>query len=104
MNGVIILNDGTFIGDEASLCDYLINLGFNVDDLRNELCSDIVEERDIALQDNQYYELLADDYHNKLNGLSTEIEDLADKLATGKGGTKVQYSQRFKYLADYYNQ
>ena len=104
LDDIIILKDGTFITDVPSLNDYLSGLGFDVYVLAHIYNKDLREEYRILQEDRDFYERQADHYYCALNDLSTEIDELADKLATGKGGTKVQYCQKFKKLTEYYNQ
>ena len=35
-------------------------------------------------------------------GLIQEIQDIADKLASGKGGTKIQYAEKLKKTCEYW--
>lgn len=104
LDDIIILKDGTFITDVPSLNDYLEGLGFDVYTLANMYSKDWRENYKVLQEDRDWQERQADHYYCALNNLSTEIDELADKLATGKGGTKVQYAQRFKKLTEYYNQ
>ena len=104
LDDIVILKDGTFITDIPSLNDYLSGLGFDVYALAHMYNKDLREEYRILQEDRDFYERQADHYYCALNDLSTEIDELADKLATGKGGTKVQYCQKFKKLTEYYNQ
>lgn len=100
----IILKDGTFLTDHRSLLDFLSGIGFDVEQLRTTLCADLLDGLNGYREDCRYHELQADHYYCALNDLSNEIDELADKLATGKGGTKVQYAKRFKKLTEFYNQ
>lgn len=104
LDNPIILKDGTFLTDHNSLLDFLSGIGFDVEQLRTMLCADLIDELNGYREDNRFYELQADHYYCALNDLSNEIDELADKLATGKGGTKANYAQRFKKLAEFYNQ
>lgn len=104
LDNIIILKDGTFITDVPSLIDYFTGLGFNIEELSNFFCQDIIEEYNHLQESRNEEERAADHYYCALNNLSTAIDELADKLATGKGGTKVQYAERFKKLTNYYNQ
>lgn len=104
LDNPIILKDGTFLTDHNSLLDFLSGIGFDVEQLRTMLCADLLNELNDYREDFRYHELLADHYYCALNNLSTEIDELADKLASGKGGTKANYAQRFKKLVEFYNQ
>lgn len=104
LDDIIILKDGTFIADVPSLNDYLEGLGFDVYTLANMYSKDWREDCRVLQEDRDWWERQADHYYCALNNLSNEIDELADKLVTGKGGTKAQYAQRFKRLTEFYNQ
>ena len=103
LDDIIILKDGTFIADVPSLNDYLEGLGFDVHILANMYSKDWREDYRVLQEDRDWWERQADHYYCALNDLSTEIDELADKLATGKG-TKKDYCQKFKKLTEFYNQ
>ena len=104
LDEIIILKDGTFIADVPSLNDYLEGFGFDVHTLANIYSKDWREDYRVLQEDRDWWERQADHYYCALNDLSTEIDELADKLATGKGGTKKDYGQKFKKLTEFYNQ
>lgn len=104
LDEIIILKDGTFIADVPSLNDYLEGLGFDVHTLANMYTKELREDYRVLQEDRDWQERQADHYYCALNNLSTEIDKLADKLATGKGGTKKDYCQKFKRLTEFYNQ
>lgn len=95
----ITLNDGTFLYDEDILEDYLKNLGFNVRELTNALCPEVEEINlgEWVRRDD------VDKYEEWYSDLSVEVRtgydticELCDKLASGKGGTKVQYADKIR--------
>lgn len=104
LDEIIILKDGTFIADVPSLNDYLEGFGFDVHTLANIYSKDWREDYRVLQENRDWWERQADHYYCALNDLSTEIDELADKLATGKGGTKKDYCQKFKKLIEFYNQ
>jgi DNA-binding transcriptional MerR regulator len=94
------LNDGTFLYKEDMVKDYLRSLGFDIDELADILTED--ERKDAAcleeMLDNQEREL--DGIYCNLRDYKEELEELCNKLASGKGGTKVDYSRKIKYQFD----
>lgn len=104
LDAPIVLKDGTFLTDYHSLLDFLTGIGFDTEQLRTMLCADLLDELNGYREDHSFYELQADHYYCALNDLATEVDELADKLASGKGGTKLQYSLKFKKLTEFYNQ
>ncbi len=95
----ITLNDGTFLYDEDILEDYLKGLGFNVKELANALCPEAEEincgewvRRDDVDRYEEWYSELSTEVRTGYN----TICELCDKLASGKGGTKVQYADKIR--------
>lgn len=103
-NTVMILKDNTFIDNIDSLTDYLVNLGFNIQDLKNCLCAEEYDRIKMLQNSQEDYEREADAWYRSTYDMAAEIHDLANKLATGKGGTKIAYADRFHKIADYYAQ
>lgn len=98
----MILNDGTYIYNPYTLKEFLSSLGFDpstVEDVFNEkLISENKNLKDIC----NSYEREIDGYMCAIRDMSEELEDLADKLSSGKGGTKVQYAERIKNIIKNY--
>ncbi len=95
----VTLNDGTFIYSEDGLKDYLKHLGFDIEELTNVLCPEAEEIKsgEWVRRDN------VDRYEEWYSALSVEVRtgynvicELCDNLASGKGGTKVQYADRIR--------
>ena len=103
LDDIIILKDGTFIADVPSLNDYLEGLGFDIYTLANMYSKEWRENYKVLQEDRDWQERQADHYYCALNNLSTEIDELADKLATGKGGTKVQSQNKYYDVEIYKN-
>lgn len=100
----IILNDGTVIDTARTLETYLDSLGLDKDTLRRVLFGEEMESIESLEDCCREQELIADQYCNALMSAQSEIEDLADELASGRGGTKVAYAAKFKQVMDYYCQ
>ena len=102
----MILNDGTFIYSTRTLEDYLYSLG--MDDLDIQAVQNYLNEKyethNIDYWKNEAKEWERDSVreYELRNGLICEIQNLADELASGKGGTKAQYAERFKELCEYW--
>ena len=102
----MILNDGTYIYDSRTLEDYFYSLG--MDDLDIEAVQNYLNEKyethNIDYWKNEAKEWERDSVreYELRNGLICEIQNLADELASGKGGTKAQYAERFKELCEYW--
>ena len=102
----MILNDGTYIYDSRMLEDYFYSLG--MDDLDIEAVQNYLNEKyethNIDYWKNEAKEWERDSVreYELRNGLICEIQNLADELASGKGGTKAQYAERFKELCEYW--
>lgn len=98
----ITLNDGTFLYDKIGVYEYLSSLGFDIDDLFNMMCGGMVEEVQEANENAKYWEDRFIDYDYNMRTMYNEIKDLTDKLASGKGGTKMQYSHRIMNVINNY--
>jgi hypothetical protein len=103
---MILLNDGTYIYDGRTAIDFLYSLGMdNIDiDTFQEYISEDGEEHDIEYwkQEAKEWELHSAHQYELRNALICEIQDLADKLASGKGGTKAQYAAKIKNICEFY--
>ena len=103
---MILLNDGTYIYDGRTAIDLLYSLGMDDIDIDNfqKYISEDGEEHDIEYWKTEAKEWELDSAHEyeKREGLICAVQDLADKLASGKGGTKVQYAQRFKDACEFW--
>jgi hypothetical protein len=101
----VTTNDGTFIDSKDSAIEYLSSLGFDKFDIENLgtlLVGDILEE--IAI-DKQYCQDRQDEVYMILEAVGhmrDDIQDLCDKLGSGKGGTKIQYAKRIMEAFDSY--
>lgn len=99
MNSVT-LNDGTFIYNEDTAKEYLKSLG--VDDVQGFIYMlapaqeryDNGELVDPNVGDN--YELFYSQLSCEVRSAYEEVCELCNKLASGKGGTKVQYADRIR--------
>lgn len=98
------IKDGTFFFNEDEVVDYLTSLGFDKYDLSKIFLKslDLDNDAEYIRRDK------CDDYERYYDGLVQEIQEvkdeifcLCDKLASGKGGTKVQYAQRIKDTFNY---
>ena len=102
----MILNDGTFIYSTRTLEDYLYSLGMDDLDIQavQNYLNEKYETRNIDYWKNEAKEWERDSVreYELRNGLICEIQNLADELASGKGGTKAQYAERFKELCEYW--
>lgn len=92
------LNDGTFIYSIDGLREYLISLGFDWQDFQEMLVDAAKIDDSIWVRRDEI-----DDYERFYDGLCQdvdcavdEINCLCNQLASGKGGTKVQYADRIK--------
>lgn len=103
---MIIINDGTLIYSRDTLIEWLRDKGLDDFSLEEflDMCQDPTIKQDVEWYKDNYegMEREADGYYCNLRDLAQEVENLANKLATGKGGTKAQYAEKFKKLADYY--
>lgn len=92
----IILNDDTYIYSTNGLKEYLVSLGFDIHELAEFLLSDIEVDNNVYIRRDcvDDYECLYSELDNQVRQYANELETLCDKLASGKGGTKVQYAQR----------
>ena len=102
----MILNDGTFIYDSRTAEDYLGSLGMDKDDIIaiQKYLSEKYEQHTVDYWKQEAKEWEKDSVHNYelRNGLICEIQNLADELASGKGGTKAQYADRLRNLCEYW--
>lgn len=99
MNYHVTLNDGTFLYSEDGVKEYLENLGFDIEALTYMLspAQALYDEGSLIDKENcdKYEELYSEIDYEVRTGYNI-IEDLCNKLASGKGGTKVQYADRIK--------
>lgn len=92
----MVLNDGTFLYNEYTVKEYLEALGFDMQELMNMLAGDIIQERDeneAMWREEERYRFCVEEH---MSTAWNELDDIADDLASGKGGTKVQYAQKIK--------
>lgn len=103
---MILLDDGTYIYSSRTAIDFLHSLGMDNIDINTfqEYISKDEEEHDIEYwkQETEEWKLDSAHQYELRNGLIREIQDLADKLATGKGGTKAQYAAKIKNICEFY--
>jgi hypothetical protein len=102
---MIIVND-TFIYDSRTAVDFLCSLGMDRVDIEEmiEFLSEQYSTRTVKFWENEAKEWeheSAREYELR-NSLICEVQNLADELATGKGGTKAQYADRFLNLCEFY--
>ena len=97
--------NGQTIYNERSARDYLASLGldiFQIDAFVQYLTEDIEDEYANLEHDFMVVEQERDMIFENHNIMIGELLDLADELASGKGGTKVQYADRIKQICDTY--
>ena len=102
---MIIIND-TLIYDSRTAVDFLCSLGMDSVDIEEmiEFLSEQYSTRTVKFWENEAKEWeheSAREYELR-NSLICEVQNLADELATGKGGTKAQYADRFLNLCEFY--
>jgi hypothetical protein len=103
--------DGTVIYNGDSAREYLFSLGFNKfeimelidllvnDTAEGEYILDDITYGEVIKEENDYYERWQDGIRNDYLDEYEELEVLCDKLASGKGGTKVQYANKIMKVA-----
>jgi len=103
---MILLNDGTYIYSARTAIDFLYSLGMDDIDIDNfqKFLSEEDETNtvDYWKQEAKEWELDSAHQYELRNALICEIQDLADKLASGKGGTKAQYADKIKNICEFY--
>ena len=92
----VVLNDDTYIYSADGLKEYLVSLGFDIHELAELLLGDIEVDNNVYIRRDcvDDYECLYSELDNQVRQYANELEALCDKLASGKGGTKVQYAQK----------
>ena len=103
---MILLSDGTCIYNSRVARDFLESIGIDKLDFE-ELCAYISDEYNPYAV--EYWETEAKEWeldsaheYEKREGLICAVQDLADELASGKGGTKVQYAQRLRDACEFW--
>lgn len=103
---VLIIIDDTYIYDSRTAEDYLGSLGMDDEDivaLQTYLSEKYhVHTIDYWKQEAKEWERDSVRQFELRNGLICEVQNLADELASGKGGTKARYAEKFKDLCEYY--
>lgn len=101
----IVLNDSTYLCCGNDVTKYLATLGFDKFDIQTlghllykDTFENAEEYKELFKEEERYSSHLYED----LNSFANEVEALADDLASGKGGTKAKYAERFKALAKFY--
>lgn len=102
---MILLKDA-YIYDCRTAEDYLDSLGmdkFDIEAMQTYL-SEKYEEHSVDYwkQEAKEWEQDSINQFEKRNGLICDIQELADNLASGKGGTKIQYANKLKELCEYW--
>lgn len=99
----ITLNDGTFLYNEWSVKEYLTSLGFDdLEELGELLFPYLFKENNWYKEMYQAQERELDGCYMNNRYFLEELEAVLDRLASGKGGTKVQYSYQIRKLAQNY--
>lgn len=103
---MIVTSDGTYIYSYDTLADWLQDKGiddFNLEEFM-DMCQDPTIKDDAEWYKREYdnLERAVDGYYCNLRDMANDIDDLADKLASGKGGTKANYAERFKDIVRFY--
>ena len=97
---------GKVIYDAEGFFQYLnSSLGLTKEDVLYLCGADEEKDDEIASLRDAYkeYELIADDYSNRLNSLCSDIkESVIPKLISRKGGTKKQIAEELEKLISYY--
>jgi len=103
---MIILNNDIYIYNPRSAVDFLYSLGMDDLDIDEfiELISADKDEYTIDYwkQEAKEWEQDSAAQFEKRNNLIVEIQNLSDKLRSGKGGTKAQYADKLLQLCDYW--
>lgn len=103
---MIIFSDGTCIYDSRTAIEFLYSLGMDNTDIDCfiEMISESNDEHTIDYWKREAKEWELDSAHEYelRNDLICEIQDLAEKLGSGKGGTKAQYAQKFLDICEFY--
>lgn len=97
----MMLFNSQLICDRDSAIDFLDSLGMDKFDIENFI--NFLGVSDEA----EYWENLADSYKNEAevefelrHDFLNEVQNLAEELSTGKGGTKAAYAQEFLNLCE----
>ena len=100
-----MLVNGQTIYDERSAREYLASLGLDIFQIENFVyyltCDTEEEMRNLELDCSILQQERGMIFENH-NTMINELLNLADELASGKGGTKVQYADRIKQICDTY--
>lgn len=94
------IND-TLIHDDVSARDFLSSLGldqFDIEEFVSYLTSEKIEWKEEA----ESWKIEAEAEYDTKHAFLNEVQNLADNLATGKGGTKLQYARKFLDLCEQY--
>lgn len=103
---MIVLDNGICLYNSRTAADFLESIGISRLDFE-KLCEYISDEYDpyaIEYWKTEAKEWKLDSAHEyeKREGLICAVQDLADELASGKGGTKVQYAQRLRDACEFW--
>lgn len=103
---MVIVKNGEYIYNSRTAIDFLYSLGMDNIDINTfrQYISEDGEEHTLDYWKQEAKEWEKDSIHNYelRNGLICEIQNLADELASGKGGTKAQYADRLRNLCEYW--
>ncbi len=103
---MITLRNGECIYSARTAIEFLYSLG--MDDIDIDKFQEFLSEEDETntvdywKQEAKEWELDSAHQYELRNNLICEIQDLADKLASGKGGTKAQYADKIKGVCEYW--
>lgn len=102
---MIITNKNFYIYDQVTAEEFLINQGiesWQVHDFKEFLCSEVYSFISEQAKKIDNYEKEAEYLNECLNEMQNELLYVADNLASGKGGTKIQYADRIKKIVNRY--
>ena len=99
---IVWIND-QIINDTISAKEFLSSLGLDKWDIE-EFCQMLLTNSDAIdwKKEAKEWELDSMQQFEKRNSLINEINELADKLESGKGGTKKQYAERLRQTCEFW--
>lgn len=102
----MIFVDDTSIYNCSSALDFLSSFGMNREDIAEffQYLSDeyYYESAEYWQNEAKEWEKDSTQQYEARAGLIQEIQDIADKLASGKGGTKIQYAEKLRKTCEYW--
>ena len=102
----MILHDEYMIYDSRTAREFLLSIGLSVEDIEElqSYLNQLNEENDVSFWRQEAYDWEQDSIREfeLRSGLISTIQNLADELASGKGGTKAQYAQHLRDACDFW--